>query len=148
MRRYGYKTSSWMAYIRGRDFLAVASELEQQEDFKLIPTVVNAAFACELLLKAHLIWQRASNEPMKEHKLKTLFGMLDTEVQEIIKQNSDILRWDEFLVEADNAFVEWRYLHEEDKVMRISVTALVRFAENLLKQYEGTHNLKEVLEDE
>lgn len=147
MKPFDYRTSSWLAYTRACAFLSVASELERQEDFKLVPTVVNAAFSCELYLKAHLIMQNRTSGPIKAHKLRDLFQMLDEESQKIVKSKADIFDWDHFLDEADNAFVEWRYIHEEEKLMYISISGLIRFAEALKSRYENKYIPKEVPDD-
>lgn len=133
LTRFKYEKSSWLAYVRACDFLAVASELDNQEDLKLSPLVVNAAFACELFLKALLIWKY--KKKISGHKLKELFQQLDDETKIEIQQEVDILDWDFFLDEANQAFIKWRYLHEKDEAVRISVSELTGFAEGLKKIY-------------
>lgn len=148
MRRYGYKTSSYIAYCKAKDFQAVAKVLNEEDDFKLIPTVVNASFACELYLKALVIWQEKTEEPIREHKLSKLFEMLDTNDRDIVIKSANIFDWTAFITEADNAFVEWRYIHENDGFKMISIGDLLRFADALKCCYESKHKLKEVFEDD
>jgi len=144
---YDYKTSSYIAYLKARDFLDVARNLDIQEDFKLVPTVINAAFSCELFLKAILIWKNESSDPIRYHSLKNLFDMLDKEEQDKIKQNANVYNWDSFIKEADRAFEEWRYIHEKDKCLEISISEVIRFAESLCLFYGTRHLKQEVLND-
>ena len=143
-----YKASSYIAYKKACDFLEVAKTLDAEEDFKLIPTVVNASFSCELFLKALLIWQRQSTTPIKKHSLVDLFGSLIQEDQDTIKANADIFDWSRFMREASEAFESWRYVHENDGFLWISIGDLIRFSEALKKHYEEKHSLKEVFDDE
>ena len=148
MKRYDYKTSSYIAYCKAKDFQTVAEALSEEEDFKLIPMVVNASFACELCLKAIIIWQEKTEEPLRKHKLSELLEMIDINDRDIIVKSADIFDWTTFIAESDNAFVEWRYIHENDGFKMISICDLFRFADALKSFYESKHNLKEVIEDE
>ena len=144
----GYKVSSYIAYQKACDFLDVANTLNQQEDFKLIPTVVNAAFSCELFLKALLIWKQQSAKPIKIHPLEELFSLLDQVDQAEIKKASDIFNWSSFMQESSKAFEKWRYVHENDAFLMISIGDLIRFSKALKECYEKKHSLKEVFEDD
>lgn len=148
MTHYGYKTSSYIAYCKAKDFQMVAETLNEEEDFKLIPTVVNASFACELYLKALIIWQEKIEEPFRKHKFSELLEMIDSDDRNIIIKSADIFDWGRFIAESDNAFVEWRYIHENDGFKMISIGDLLRFADALKCCYESKHKLKEVFEDE
>ena len=144
----GYKASSYIAYQKACDFLDVANTLDQQEGFKVIPTVVNAAFSCELFLKALLIWKQQSAKPIRKHSLEDLFSFLDQVEQAEIKEASQIFDWTVFMQESSKAFEKWRYVHENDAFLMISIGDLIRFSEALKNCYEKKHSLKEVFEDE
>ena len=148
MSRYDYKTSSYIAYCKAKDFQSVAEALNVEENFKLIPTVVNASFACELYLKALVIWQEKAEKPIRVHKLSELFEMIDAEDRDIVIKSADIFDWNTFFTEADNAFVDWRYIHENDGIKKISIGDLIRFSDALKCCYERKHKLKEVFIDE
>lgn len=128
------RTSSYLTYIRACDFLAVASELNVQEDLKLIPLVVNTAFACELFLKALLMWE--NKKPKKVHKIRELFQKLEDETRVAIQREADVLDWNFFLDEVNDAFQEWRYLSERDEALGINVAELIGFAKSLEKVYK------------
>ena len=144
----GYKLSSYIAYCKAKDFQTVAKALNNEEDFKLIPPVVNAAFTCELYLKALVIWQGRTEKPIKEHRLSKLFEMINRNDRDRIIKDARISDWATFMTEADNAFVEWRYIHENDGFKMISIEDLLRFADALKCCYESKHKKKEVFEDE
>ena len=143
---YNYETKSYLAYARGVEFAKAAEILEESDSHIMIPQIVNAAFSCELLLKAVIIAEQKREERFREHKLSELFSMMNTETQATIKCNAKIYDWDRFMEESSNAFVEWRYLHEEDKVMMISISDLLRLFSSLKQHYEITYPLAKLVE--
>ena len=143
---YNYETKSYLAYARGVDFAKAAKILEECDTHVMIPQIVNAAFSCELMLKAIIIAEKKREERFSEHKLSQLFSMMRPETQAFIKRNSNIFDWDGFMQKSSNAFVEWRYLHEEDKVMFISVSDLQRLYSSLKDYYEATYPLATIVE--
>ena len=72
---FDYKVAAYMAMKEGREFKR-ASEIAFDNNLSF-PNMVNGAFACELYLKAYLIWTTKSNVVIKKHQLSELFGMLD-----------------------------------------------------------------------
>ena len=138
---YNYETKSYLAYARGVDFAKAAEILDKCDTHVMIPQIVNAAFSCELLLKAIIIAEQKREGKFREHKLSELFDMMKPETQAIIKNRANIIDWDEFMEKSSNAFIEWRYLHEEDKVMFISVSSLQRLYSSLKEHYENTYPL-------
>lgn len=86
------------------------------------PQIVNAAFACELILKAILIFE--SKGEVKGHDLKILFNRLSPSVQAQIKSAACLCDWDTFWDESRDAFTEWRYLYEKKGTFCISVSSL------------------------
>lgn len=143
---YNYETKSYLAYARGADFAKASEILDECEISIMIPQIVNAAFACELLLKAVVIMEKKREERFHEHKLSELFNMMKPETQVTIKSKANIFDWDGFMQESSNAFVEWRYLHEEDKVMLISISSLQQLSSSLKEYYESTYPLATIVE--
>lgn len=143
---YNYETKAYLAYARGIDFAKASEILDECESHVMIPQIVTAAFACELLLKAIVIMEQKREEKFREHKLAELFEMMRPETQVTIKRKANITDWDRFMQKSSNAFVEWRYLHEEDKVMFISSSDLYRFYSSLKEYYEATYPLATIIE--
>ena len=86
--------------------------------FYTSPAVINSAFACEVFMKAMLLYY---GEPThKMHKLKNLYEALPDEVREWVKSVTSMNCRDlwvdsfgfEILDQVSNAFVEWRYIYE------------------------------------
>ncbi len=84
-------------------------------DIDSIPAIVNGAFACELYIKSLLPTQE------KEHNLKLLFEMLPPDFQESIRNEVNdkfkdyaAYTFDMRLDDSANAFINWRYIHEEE----------------------------------
>ena len=106
-------------------------------DFDLYasPEIVNAAFACEVFMKALL---RFYDIPYKrEHKIKNLFEILPSEMKDSLK--SELKKcggeawldlWGRENIEnISNVFTEWRYLFEQDwsknSSMHVDITFLL-----------------------
>ena len=139
--KYNYLTKSYFAYIRGVDFANAVEALEKSDQHFFAPPVVNAAFSCELLLKAIIIAETQREECIKKHRLNELFTMMLPNTQDTIKTKANIYDWDSFMREANNAFVEWRYMHEEYKDLLISIFDLQRFIYALKLYYEETYHI-------
>ena len=100
------------------------------------PTVVNGAFACELFLKALVVWE---NKPVrKEHDLGILFDMLSPETQEGISRfcmpKGMVDYQDKFkalLMKYKNVFVDDRYYAERVGWQNMSPMAIITIAQNL-----------------
>ncbi len=99
---------------------------------------VNTAFACELFLKALLLYTTSKNP--RGHELKTLFEELPTKYQTLIE--TEVFRrcggrvktiWGlPLLDELSNAFTEWRYWFEDKRnTMRGEIGYLKNFREVL-----------------
>ena len=84
------------------------------------PATVNSAFACEVYLKAILLFYNIPIE--KKHKIKELYEMLPERIQEWTKnevtKGYERMWYDSFgrelLENISDAFVEWRYIYEHD----------------------------------
>ena len=97
------------------------------------PATVNSAFACEVYLKALLLFH---DVPLKkEHKIEKLFDMLPYDPKDYVKQTTMIYyggMWkDAFgreLVESiSDAFVDWRYSYETVGTKRASLQINIGF---------------------
>ena len=89
--------------------------------FIAIPAVVNAAFACELYLKYLIGLKIEEISPKERHDLKALYFMLDTPLQNQIRQyveanwtQPDGRSFDDLLGRAKDVFVLWRYIFENE----------------------------------
>ncbi|MEY8365390.1 hypothetical protein AALA22_07080 [Anaerovoracaceae bacterium 41-7] len=82
-----------------------------------VPAVVNCAFACELFMKSMLC------NTSTEHNLARLFGILNQDIQDKVRQTSIakmqevIPAYNDIQFQADlnshgKVFVDWRYFHE------------------------------------
>lgn len=143
---YNYETKAYLAYARGVEFGKASEILDECEAHVMVPQIVNAVFACELLLKAVVIMEQKRDERFHEHKLSELFNMMKPETQVTIKSRANIFDWDEFVQESSNAFVEWRYMHEKDKIMVISFLDSHRLYSALKEYYEETYPLATIVE--
>ena len=103
------------------------------------PAVVNSAFACEVYLKALLLFHdidfKDHLKGKKQHEIKELFDLLPEETRDWIKPTvmNQCGRWTDpwergLLLNISNAFIEWRYNYENDwsksSIMHIDVSFL------------------------
>ena len=140
---FDYKVAAYMAMKEAREFKR-ASEIAFDNNLSF-PNMVNGAFACELYLKAYLIWTTKSNVVIKKHQLSELFGMLDAEAQERIRKDTRINYWDTFLKDSSDAFRQWRYYFEKDRVLFGHVGELHRMTEALDVLCSEVVLLKEII---
>ena len=109
--------------------------------FYASPAVINSAFACEVFMKAMLLYY---GEPTRKmHKLKNLYEALPDEVREWVKSVTSMNCRDlwvdsfgfEILDQVSNAFVEWRYIYEHNwskgATVHIDIGFLNRFRDAL-----------------
>ena len=136
---YNYETQSYLAYVRAVEFEDAVDVMERSSVHLLIPEIVNAAFSCELILKATIIMEKGKQVDFKSHRFDVLFSMLHQGTQEKIRVDSSIIDWDRFMRVSSNAFVEWRYLHENDGVMAISISDMQSFFNALKKHYKESY---------
>lgn len=117
-------------------YIALEQLNRQSEDDLLyfVPTIVNGAFSCELILKAILAKNKIEYE--KDHNLFSLFRLLPdsfrTELYEyFIKKAPEYREWDKFedeLILISNAFSDWRYAFENKPVPAFDTRFLAAFA--------------------
>lgn len=102
-----------------------------------IPAVVNGSFACELFIKSML-----SNNSARSHKLDILFGNLDLDIRNKIKDNTvqkmreifsfyDDAAFQQDLIDNNNIFETWRYFHE-GHTHSANLTFIKKFMEVIL----------------
>lgn len=117
-------------YLCGCAFLDCANLCNEKikscntvKEFELgTPAIVNCAFACELFLKLLLAIYKINNK--RCHKLKELFDLLPTEVQENINEKlfegyGGRTKNDfgiEYIQLISDAFTEWRYGYEKNRL--------------------------------
>ena len=103
------------------------------------PYAVNLAFACELYMKAIMIYRSSKKEFCKGHDLYELFFCLDIVDKQYIKREFDTKNpsknLDEFLTEDGKTFVDWRYALE--KPVAMNLTGFQTLSE-ILKNYVET----------
>jgi len=84
-----------------------------QIQMPIIPSVVNATFACELYLKG-MLDKNNIDFPYK-HDLKILFNLLPCDIRnkiECVFQDENI-DFEKELDKAKDLFIDWRYLHQK-----------------------------------
>ena len=93
----------------------------------MVPSVVCAAFAVELGIKAIALTKGA--QP-RGHNLNELFGALDAAEQSAIKTSVGLSDSDfqNELTAAAGAFVEWRYIYEATGTVSANIEFLQRFS--------------------
>lgn len=143
--KYNYETQAYLAYARAVDFANAVDIMEHSSMHLMIPQIVNAAFSCELILKATIIMEKKNPVAFKEHRLDSLFSMLCQCTQEQIIADASIFDWDTFMSESSNAFVEWRYLHEKDETAVVSIPDMQRLFYTLKKHYEENYPIAETI---
>lgn len=136
---YNYETQAYLAYARAVDFAKAVDVMEHSSVHLMIPQIVNAAFSCELMLKATIIMEKEKQVDFISHRFDELFSKLTPGTQKKIRAGSSIFDWDRFMRVSSNAFIEWRYLHEKDGVMAISISDMQRFFNALKKHYEESY---------
>ena len=121
--------------------------------------VVNLSFACEVYMKAIMIYSSEKNEFSGGHELNKLFEMLPQTVKDVVKaefeqvprvvKKGEIRNLDTFLKTHKKAFETFRYAFQErekGKNLVVYSTDLGTFANSLKKYCEN--NLKEKKRDE
>lgn len=136
---YNYETQAYLAYARAVEFAKAVDVMEHSSVHLMIPQIVNAAFSCELMLKATIIMEKEKQVDFISHRFDELFSKLTPGTQKKIRAGSLISDWDRFMRVSSNAFIEWRYLHEKDGVMAISISDMQRFFNALKKHYEESY---------
>ncbi len=97
------------------------------------PATVNSAFACEVFLKALLLYHDIPQR--KEHKIEKLFDLLPFDPKDFVKRTTMISyggMWKdafgrELLENISDAFVDWRYSYETVGKKRASLQINIGF---------------------
>lgn len=138
-----YKVTAYLAYRHAHEFSKSAELLYDSMSTRVV--MVNISFACELYMKALLIWNNKCDSIIREHLLSELFTKLDANIQVRIKKESGIKEWDVFIKHSSDAFRNWRYYYEKNNVLFGHVGGLFAFAESLEKICKESMPLKEVI---
>lgn len=110
-------------------------------DWLVVPVIVNLSLSAELYFKyliAKNIIPPDEPELIREHELSKLFNLLDPTTQnDIINANNyDEEKFKELLNKHSKAFIEWRYLHEQNQNMHADTL----FLANLIQSLESIAN--------
>ena len=88
------------------------------------PYAVNASLACELYIKAIMIYRSTNNEFETGHDLRELYDKLPTHDAQALSQEFSKLysfsTLEQFLDENGQVFVRWRYAFENTVAINIS----------------------------
>ena len=112
---YNYETQSYLAYVRAVEFEDAVDVMERSSVHLLIPEIVNAAFSCELILKATIIMEKGKQVDFISHRFDVLFSMLTPGTQKKVRADSLIFDWDRFMRVSSNEkrFVKGIFLIRE-----------------------------------
>lgn len=106
----------------------------------IVPTVVNAAFSCELSIKTILNQHKISvPRGNSGHKIDNLFYALPKELQNKIIDKTSCSDFDSNIQNISNIFVEWRYLFERDAAS-LPFNFLMTLADVLCSEAEQSIN--------
>lgn len=141
-----YKVASYLALRTAREYCKGAEILNDAG--LTFPVMVNLAFSCELYMKALLMWQAQNQQVIDQHELVELFQRLPQSMQESLRGEHGTERWECCLKDSSDAFRQWRYFYEKDRVMHGHIGWLFSFAEKLDQICAENILIEEVLRDE
>lgn len=133
-------------YRHGKEFLAAAWRCFSNEDGSILtnqgfcqlsaPCVVNAAFSCEMFLKALLEKLKIPYDKHKEgHNIYMLYKKLPLETQNIIARHcgnkQDLSVFESILEKHKQDFVDIRYFIEHKGWTEMSPIEMITIAQNL-----------------
>ncbi|MBQ3552045.1 MAG: hypothetical protein IJA35_02655 [Clostridia bacterium] len=106
----------------------------------MVADIVNSSFACEVFIKALLVYHGMEISDIKGHKLKNLWGKyrekdnanavcVERKMKEIFNSQNENM-FNELLDNISDAFEYWRYIYEKHRG-RINVNFLRIFREIL-----------------
>ena len=107
-----------------------------RHSFPIMPGVVGLAFACELYIKALIVWEAEAAKAPHSHRLNVLFARLTTETRQLVEERYLARRRGLHLVFTDdlltfsNAFVDFRYVYEGN-AGRMDIVGLGHLAASL-----------------
>ncbi len=94
--------------------------------YELIPITANCAFSVELALKS--LYYANNSKKTHGHSIKNLYNLTkDYGLEEFLLNDFDADEIDVIVNQLDNAFVEFRYLFEQKKVVHINILLLKDF---------------------
>lgn len=136
---YRETTAIQAIYQQAISFATTSSYLYQRDLVKVprnglsvAPFVVNSAFAIELYIKT---LGKIFNTPLHGHDLLELFDSLPVEAHSALRQHFSKARWPseistledyrKAIEQMRNAFVEWRYLHENQEANEVQIPPMI-----------------------
>lgn len=127
--------AAWRCYGKKNDKEFIWMEQGKFQQLSA-PCIVNAAFSCEMFLKALLYKLKVPYNPHKEgHNLYLLFKKLPSNIQETIARycgnKNDITVFNERLKTHQKDFVRIRYFIERDGWSDMSPITMITIADNL-----------------
>lgn len=109
---------------------------ENTFQFLAVPSVVNAAFSCELSIKAILNrYEIPIPRGNEGHKIDILFSLLPNELQAKIKTTVNTPTFCPDLQTISNSFVDWRYVFELNSAT-IPFAFLMTLAQTIYQEAE------------
>lgn len=96
-------------------------------------------------MKAIVIWSNKSNEVIREHELRALFEMLPIEIANDLRKEYDYDIWEQYMEDSSDAFRQWRYYYEEDKVRFGHVGWLFELADSLKEICQKELPIEEII---
>lgn len=122
---------------QARSFEMATRLLHETKSSELtVPFIVNGCFCIELLLKALLI---KSTTIKSSHELIKLYQLLPDEVKSSLSKRYYDLNFDTLesaLLNLNNTFVEWRYMHEKTDTSIVSTRIILTIIDTLLHEFE------------
>lgn len=113
------------------------------------------ALAMELALKAWIVFDHDDESVIKSHNLTNLFGRLTPESQQILDaQFKETVApyhpsWlhidygiEDLLYQHQDAFVDWRYLHERKKSLNFDQGAFEATLEMVLREFDKRYRVE------
>lgn len=122
---------------QARSFETATRTLYETKSSELtVPYIVNGCFCIELLLKALLIKFTAIKS---SHELINLYQPLPDEVKSSLNKRFSNFKFgtlENALLNLNNAFVEWRYMHEKAETFIVSTEVILTIIDALSHELE------------
>lgn len=122
---------------QARSFEKATRALIEEKSIELtVPYIVNGCFCIELLLKALLIKHTGKQSG---HKLKNLYQLLPYKVKSSLNDRFFSVKFkplENALLDLNNTFVEWRYMHEKTETSIVSTGVILTIIDILFFELE------------
>lgn len=129
------------------DFYEIACEINKKRNFReykyMAVFATNLSFSCELYFKAILFKE---NNQQFSHKLNSLFTELSDTAKSALKtefnNTNNLYDLSETLMNCDNVFEDFRYLHECNKNKKLFTTDLFHLVHSLRNVCQNLYGFK------